>query len=395
MVETVSLPRLSLAERDRRWARVRAAMAKAGIDCIVTAPNTGDWDAFQPDARYLTTVGGGGTAVVAVFPAAGAPIAIVREPRRAEFWRRVQGWVEDIRGTTEGRWGAAIAAAIADKDCARGRIGIAGLEGVLREPEGTLGHGAYLRIAEDLPGASLVDATALMHALRLVKSAEEIAVLERAQSCADAVSAALFATARAGVPEHEVYAAMVAAHIRAGGEMPGMFLFAAGPAPNQTFLLPTERRLAPGDVILGECEVKYAGYMAQSVETVAIGAPHPEYDRLFAASRGCFEVILAAMKPGVPYAELIRLWHRHMDEAGCRAAPTMGHGLGLGQDGPSTRSNGDAQGLVVADGHCFILKPWATSPDGQRACRAGNTVVVGPTSARRLGRLALELRRLG
>ena len=147
-MDPVSLPRLGLAERDRRHAAVRAAMAEAGLDCIVAPQNTGEWDACQPDTRYLTSIGGGGTAAAAVFPAEGEPAAIVREPRRVEFWRAAQGWIADIRATSEGRWGEAMASALAERCGQRARIGIAGLAGVLRFPDGTMAAGE-LRALED------------------------------------------------------------------------------------------------------------------------------------------------------------------------------------------------------------------------------------------------------
>lgn len=218
---------------------------------------------------------------------------------------------------------------------------------------------------------------------------------ERAQDCADAISEAIFANARVGVSEHDLYAAIVAAHVRKGGELPSMFLMGIGQRPNQTFLLPTMRTLAVNDIIIAESEPKYAGYAAQSIESVCLGTPPADYERLFDASLECFHVLLEAARPGVPYAELIRMWQRHMEKAGLKAAPTMGHGLGLGKDGPTTRPGGDAQGHVIEPGHCFILKPWATSADGTRAIRAGNTVVIGENGARRLGRLEMKFRRLG
>ena len=389
-MEPVALPRLSPAERDRRYAAVRAAMAERGLDCIVAPENTGEWDACQPDVRYLTTIGGGGTAAAAVFPAKGEPTAIVREPRRVDFWRAAQGWVADIRATREGRWGEAMASALSDHCGHRARVGIAGLEGVLRFPDGTVSSGELRALQQVFPEAEFVDATALMHDIRQVKSAEEIALIERAQLCADAISEAVFEHARPGVSEHALYAEMMAAHIRSGGEVPAMLLIGIGKAPSQTFLMPTFRALEQGDILLCESEIKYAGYMAQSIEAVSLGPPGADYARMFEASLACFEMLLEAFRPGVPYAELVRLWGAHMEEAGLRAAPTMGHGLGLGQDGPTTRPGGDAQGRVVEAGHCFILKPWATSADGARAIRAGNTIVVGENGARRLGRLPME-----
>ncbi|MDE0058259.1 MAG: M24 family metallopeptidase [Defluviicoccus sp.] len=391
-MEPVALPRLSLAERDRRYVAVRAAMAEIGLDCIVAPQNTGEWDACQPDVRYLTTIGGGGTAAAAVFPARGEPTAIVREPRRVDFWRAAQGWVADIRATREGSWGEAMASALSDHCGGRARVGIAGLEGVLRFPDGTVSSGELHALRQAFPEAAFVDATGLMHDIRQVKSAEEIALIERAQACADTIGAAVFQYARAGVSEHALYAEMMAAHIRSGGEVPAMLLVGIGKAPSQTFLMPTFRALEQGDILICESEIKHAGYMAQSIEAVSLGPPGADYARMFEASLDCFEMLLEAFRPGVPYAELIRLWGAHMEAAGLRAAPTMGHGLGLGQDGPTTRPGGDARGRTVEVGHCFILKPWATSADGARAIRAGNTIVVEENGARRLGRLAMEFR---
>jgi len=394
-MQDVKLPGFSLAERDRRYQAVRHEMAARGIECLVAPQNTGEWDACQPDARYLTSIGGGGTAVAAVLPIDGPPIAIIRDSRRTEFWKLAQDWVTEVRATVDGRWGEALVRALRDSGCERGTIGIAGLSGVLRNPDGTVVHNEYAALREGLPDVTIVNATDLMHDIRMVKSAEEIAMIERAQVCADAISEAAFATARPEVTEHELYAEMMAAHIRSGGEVPAMMLIGIGAAPNQTYLLPTFRALEASDILICESEIKYGGYMAQSIESLCLGPPPAAYSRLYDASLECFHMLLDAARPGVPYAELIGRWEDHMKSRGFVASPTMGHGIGLGQDGPSTRPGGDAQGRTVATGHCLILKPWATSADGKHAIRAGNSVVVEENGARQLGRLELAFRQLG
>ena len=390
----VNLPSFSSTERDRRYEAVRHEMAARGIDCLIAPQNTGEWDACQPDARYLTSIGGGGTAVAAVLPIDGSPIAIIRDSRRTEFWKRAQDWVAEVRGTVGGRWGEALVGAVRDVGCVRGRIGIAGLGGVLRFPDGTVIHGEFAALREALPDATFVNATDFMHDIRMIKSVEEVAMIERAQRCADAISEAIFATARPGMTEHEVYAEMMAAHIRNGGEVPAMLLIGIGEAPNQTHLLPTMRELKRSDILICEAEVKYGGYMAQSIEAICLSPPPQDYQRLYDASLECFHKLSAVIEPGVSYAALIRQWEELMGLRGLRAAPTMGHGLGLGQDGPTTRPGGDGDGRVVALGHCFVLKPWATSPDGNRAIRAGNSIVVEEGGARRLGRLEMAFRHL-
>ena len=394
-METVELPRFSLAERDRRYQSVRREMADRGLDCLLIPHHTGEWDNCQPDVRYLTCIGGGGTGAALIFPIQGEPIAIVREPRRVEFWKAAQDWVGDIRGTRDAVWSEALIQAVRDAGCENGRLGVVGLAGHLREPEGTITHGAFTNIQQQLADASFENATGFMHDLRIVKSAEEIAMVERAQACADAISEVVFETARVGVTEHELYAAMLAAHIRNGGDVPSMMLIGIGQRPNQTFLMPTMRKLAVNDIIIAESEPKYAGYSAQSIEAVCLGEPADDYEQLYAASLACFHLLFDAAKPGVPYADLIRLWGEHMEKAGLRPAPTIGHCIGLGHDGPSTRPGGDAQGHVIQAGHCFILKPWATSADGERSIRTGNSIVIEEAGARRLGRLEMAFRRIG
>ena len=58
MRDRLELPRLSLAERDRRWAAVRKEMDKRGLDCLVLWGWPAMWDFCIANARYLCPVGG-------------------------------------------------------------------------------------------------------------------------------------------------------------------------------------------------------------------------------------------------------------------------------------------------------------------------------------------------
>ena len=59
------------------------------------------------------------------------------------------------------------------------RVGIAGLGGGTRTPEGTIGHQFWIQIREAYPNAELVDATPILTQVRYVKSEEEIGVLTK------------------------------------------------------------------------------------------------------------------------------------------------------------------------------------------------------------------------
>jgi Xaa-Pro aminopeptidase len=227
--------------------------------------------------------------------------------------------------------------------------------------------------------------------VRKRKSAEEIQALEAAQTLADAVRTSLRAHARPGVSEGSVYAEMHHSYLSAGGEMPTMFLFAAEPRMWQTHLLPDSKRLLSAeDVLIIEADTKLMGYTAQAVDTVSLRPFTPLERRLFDVSIECFHAVLAAMRPGCPYSELMRIWEKTARQAGQLAGRTMGHGLGLGQDGPVTRPAGDTGELLVEAGDCFVLKPWVADADESVSVRVGGLVIVEDKVTRRAGKLELD-----
>jgi Xaa-Pro aminopeptidase len=320
----------------------------------------------------------------------GQPVVAVREARRVAWWHNAQEWVKDVRHPPEFRWSRFLVDALTEKGLRHSRIGIVGLEQVLRDPEGTVSHGLHRNLTAALPDAHFESATDLMYAARKRKSAEEIAVMEKAQDCADAVSQALRATARPGVSEHAVYAEMVAAHIRAGGELPTMMLFFADRKMWQTQLAPAHRSLGPEDIIMIEADTKYFGYTSQAVDTVSLRKFTPQERKLFDLSISCFHALLEAMRPGRTYAELIAQWQRLAKKPETKAGRTMGHGLGLGQDVPVTMPGGDGHGLIVEEGDCFVLKPWVADEQDTMSVRVGGLVVVEAGGARRVGQADLE-----
>jgi hypothetical protein len=71
----------------------------------------------------------------------------------------------------------------------------------------------------------------------------------------------------------------------------------------------------------------------------------------------------------------------------------LGHAMGLAEDPPSPGPSSPPDELIL-EGQCMILKAGITSADGRRLARAGNTIVVEKTGARRLGKLDMKLRHL-
>lgn len=390
MESLLDMPRLSLEERDRRWARVRQALEQRDLTCVFSTPHTGHWEMFAADTRYLTHIGGNNSETACVFPLLGEVTAVVLN--RPEFWARAQNWVSDLRTPRHHVWSEPIVERLHELGIDRQRVGVIGLSSGLRTPEGIVAHGIFQRIREAFPNAVFEDATETIAEVRAVKSPEEIACLERATQIIEAGFKGMAEAARPGVPDHEVHAALYSTMMKAGSEIPTMVLWGSGPPPVRDAFLPTRRPLQRGDMIANEVEAKYIGYAAQRVQPAFLGdPPRPLLDAMD-KQRLVFQQACERMRPGVRFGEIVSAIDEVAQDIGCRATLTL-HGRGLGEDRPLL-VGGDmtpaVANFVLQEGNAFIVKPNVRLPDGP-GVTWGDTVAVTPKGALRLGKDNHEL----
>src|SRR5918994_1283630 len=169
------IPQLSLQERDRRYKVVRAEMARRAMDCLLLPANSGRWEQLQADSRYVTSIGGFATEVFTVFPLEGEVTAYIFN--RAAWWKQAQNWIQDVRDGRN-RWGENAIERIKELGLEKGTIGIAGLAGLFRAPEGIIPFSSVKAIQDAFPQAKLVNATEMMQEIRAVKSAKEFSFPE-------------------------------------------------------------------------------------------------------------------------------------------------------------------------------------------------------------------------
>ena len=388
------IPQLSIQERDRRYKIVRAEMAKHGIDCLLLPANTGRWEQLQGDSRYLTTIGGFATEVFTVFPREGDVTAYIFN--RAAWWKQAQKWVADVRDGRN-RWGQNAIERISELGFQKGTIGISGLAGLFRAPEGIIPYSSVKAIQDAFPQAKIVNVTEMMQDIRAVKSAEEVSMLERSAAIVEKTIEAMVENANPGVSEKELYGAMVQTMLANGGELPTLFFLSAGPGLSNSSFVPTDYRIQKGDRIIDEIEAKYCGYAAQAVCPVVIGTPDTEYQKMIDISRACFDAILGAMKPGVTFGQLFEIYRDTVEHHGKGKYlwnhPMM-HARGLGDDGPALLGDKDLERfskLQVQTGMTFILKPQVRPAEGKGRASLGDTVTVTENGARRLGKRELQL----
>ena len=393
MADLYPYPRFSLAERDRRWRAVRDRMRQQKIDVIVVPNNTGHSTDFQSSARYLSHVGGGGDADIAVvFPLEGEVTAIATSA--AARWPTVQEWTKDVREARR-RYGKIAAERLKELKIETGRIGITGLGGGTRSPEGTISHSFWTQIRENFPRAEIIHATPILAEVRYIKSPEEIEVLTKSMAIIEQGVAAEIAAARPGATDWEVWAATLYAMMRNGSELPVHCNWASGKNPIRTLTRPSMRVLERGDLIINELEASWIGYRAQAVQPVFVETIHPTHQELFKVQLDIFNELMSHLRPGLTVKELNerteavaqRAAPKHGSAAGAKAILTM-HGRGAGDDGPIiTRTAHDPEQLAVTlqENMVFVFKPSATTADGSAICTWGDTIVVTPQGGRRLG----------
>ncbi len=386
-LEKPIIPTFSMKERDRRWSLLRAAMKQADFDALIALPHEGHWDQFGCDTRYVTQIGGTQTEVGCVVPLEADVTAVVRGENEIEWWGLAQDWVTDIRPSRRS-YGEPVIDRL--KEVRAARVGVVALSGMVRAPEGVVPWGTFEKIRTALPNVKFANATDVMQEVRSVKSAEEVSFIEKAAEIIGHANEVLIQHAKVGVGEHELIAEMLREIVRRGGEPITMMLFGTGgpevPWAQRVF---TTRKLKAGDLINTEVEGKYAGYIAQALQPISLGAKPKELEKIFDATKVIFDRMVKFLKPGISFGAVAKFYQDEVAGAGYEPDGALMHGRGLGEDAPmlwGARKDFPEKDQLLKEGHVFILKPACKRGFMRDSIRAGDTVAIEANGARRLGK---------
>lgn len=393
--------RFSIFERDRRWAAVRKLMDRDGLSAIVAPPNPGNSTDWQADARYLSHCGGGGdTSIGVVFPASG-DVTVVTTSAVERWGAHVQDWVTDLR-TVNRRYGEAMADRLIELRLTKERIGICGLSGGTRTPEGTILHGTYEALSQALPSAEFVDASGLLQEVREVKSAEELDVLQTSINLVERSIDALLRAAQPGVPDYVVWAETMHALFSRGSELSVHFNWISGQNPGRTLTRPNARLLVAGDLILGELEASVIGYRAQRLPVIAVNHCDQIFQQMSDVHGEMYARLLERLEPGITVRHLIKETLEIAESVAPKRGPLAGlkaslimHGRGLGDDAPLvlTKLGGDpfyeatvrAMERKIPEHGVYVLKPTIGTADNRYQFAWGDSVHVQHSGAKRMG----------
>ncbi|MEA2640903.1 MAG: hypothetical protein QOF51_2297, partial [Chloroflexota bacterium] len=311
----------SVAERDRRWNAVRERGREAGFDCIFVPIGNGI------DARYLTQLKN--SAVIMSTDG--------REPIVVADRGSTNDWVQNPKFTVRA-WGQPMAEALQEAGMERARIGVVGLLGGklshVRLPDGTVNHTAFSQVQEALPNATFEDATDVVGMVRYVKSAEEIDCLRHATRMAEAGVDELVEMARPGADAAVVYAAVTERLLTMGSEWYPLALTIGqiGEPERRYTNPPLGMRFKANDLIGNEVSAVWGTQVAQADQPIVLGPISEAWKAAIELQREAYETGLAAMKPGVTFAEFID--RIRGIKRGELSTTVLLHGRGAGDDGP-------------------------------------------------------------
>ena len=167
-----------------------------------------------------------------------------------------------------------------------------------------------------LPRVAFVDASDLASGLRLVKSSAEIALMRRAGRAAEAGMRAAAAAARPGASERDLAAAVCAALVGAGSDVPGPGVLSSGEGAHHLHGSYTDRVFARGDTIQLETLPCVRHYHARFMRPIKAGCARPDDEALAARLIDIQDAALAQVRPGVSAAVPDGVYRRGVRAAG-------------------------------------------------------------------------------
>jgi Xaa-Pro dipeptidase len=269
-----------------------------------------------------------------------------------------------------------------------GRIGCVAVE------RDHLSLGRWERLEPLVPEAQALDAGAELRRLRVRKTPDEIAALERAARLTDEVTGRILAEVRAGRTELEVAAAIDQQIAAVGARLSFDTIVQSGPNSAQPHLRPGSRRLQAGDLVLLDFGAASDGYRADTTRTVVIGEPDTRQAEVHALVLAANQAAVAAAGPGVTVSEVDEAARAVIRAGGLadRFVHRVGHGLGLeAHEDPSLDPGGST---VLEEGMVFTIEPGVYLP-GWGGVRIEDDVVVDAGGARLLTQADRALHTVG
>jgi Xaa-Pro aminopeptidase len=237
-------------------------------------------------------------------------------------------------------------------------------------------------------GLRVVDAQQLMLDARVIKSADEIMLLNQAAAMVDGVYQDIVTALRPGIRENEIVALANRRLYEMGSDQVEAINAVSGERCNPHPHNFSDRLIRPGDQAFFDIIHSYNGYRTCYYRTFGVGAATASQRDAYTRAREWMDAAIGTVRAGVGTDEVAAVWPKatefgfasEMDAFGLQ----FGHGLGLGlHERPIiSRLNSMTEPIELQVGMVFALETYCPADDGFSAARLEEEIVVTPDGPR-------------
>ena len=231
-------------------------------------------------------------------------------------------------------------------------------------------------------GLKIKDGQQVMLEAREVKSADEIALLNRAAAMVDGAYQLIDEKLKPGVRENDIVGMVNEFLYRHGSDDVEAINAISGERCNPHPHNFTDRMVRPGDQVFFDILQSFMGYRTCYYRTFNVGRATPSQHDAYKKCREWLDLAIDLIKPGVTTDEVCSVWPKAQDfgfpDELSAFGLQFGHGLGLNlHERPiMSRVVSMEHPTVIKEGMVFALETYCPATDGYSAARIEEEVVV-------------------
>jgi Xaa-Pro dipeptidase len=252
----------------------------------------------------------------------------------------------------------------------------------------------YLEAAA--PQAQFTAAGESLAALRMQKEPGEIESMRKAVGVAQRALQATLPYIRANVTEREIAAELTLQLLRNGlaSEFAFTPIVSSGPNSANPHAVPTDRKLAVGDLLVIDWGAIVDGYVADLTRTFAIGEVQAEFKHIAEVVIQANAAGRVAGRPGIAAGRVDQAARKVIEDAGYGVYFTHRTGHGLGVEGHEEPYMFAENTLLLAPGMTYTVEPGIYLP-GRGGVRIEDDILVTNEGCETLSDFPRELQVIG
>jgi len=231
-------------------------------------------------------------------------------------------------------------------------------------------------------GLKVVDAQQFMLDARVIKSIDEIMLLNQAAAMVDGVYQNIVDVLKPGIRENEIVALANKRLYEMGSDQVEAINAISGDRCNPHPHNFTDRIIRPGDQAFFDIIHSFNGYRTCYYRTFAVGSATASQHDAYTKAREWMDAAIDTVRVGVGTDEIAKVWPKAEDfgftDELAAFGLQFGHGLGLGlHERPIiSRLNSLENPIEIKAGMVFALETYCPASDGVSAARIEEEVVV-------------------